>query len=101
MGIKYIGSDLRFEVTDLANATSEIISTSTEVGSYKVFDKSFPNTCANFSWDGTSLNVSWIQGSLVSDQDEALRMCIYIDSGNVILKNNLGSTKTFVVYKQI
>lgn len=103
MSIYYVGSNLRLETDPLADGATEVIATNTDIGYFNIKDIADPNIRANVSWNGNTLtaNTTWIQGANVSDQDVSNKMCIYVSGNDLILKNNLGSVKTFVIIKEI
>jgi hypothetical protein len=99
MGIYYLGSNLRLE-SELANSGTFTVATSADKANYRIQNVEDPYIKAEVSWDGTTANVTWIQGASVSDQDVSNKMCIYVSGGNLLLKNNLGSTKNFVIFRE-
>ena len=55
---------------------------------------------ADVYFDGTDQNIITVSGD-IADSDTDAKLCIYIDSGNLTIKNRLGASKNIIVYGKL
>jgi hypothetical protein len=100
MGINYIGSNLRLE-KEIVTGESIILDVAGNISNFTVYRKDDYSIKATVSWNGNNAQVVWIQGRPVADQDVSGKMSIFVDAGNLVIKNNFNLNFEFVIVKEI
>lgn len=95
---KYATGTLDFGADHYSVDDDVVQSISSLSGKFTVMVKGEELTSADVYYDGINVNVITVSND-VDDQDTDTKLCIYVDGGQLVVKNRLGSTKEIAVYK--
>lgn len=99
--IKYLGSQKKNTVT-ISGSSNIIFATpsSLEQGIYRIYESTTPEDYITVTWNGAGFKLMTFPNSkfIRQNQSYADKICFYIDTLNLVCKNNYTTSKTLITW---